>query len=159
MIEEILTFVIGSGLLIALIGFVARSVFLHYLDRDLATFKESLKTEAIKRQLVFSEVYKRRIDVISDLYRQSVVVGRLVAYVVGMQGAIKDEGEIRKIEERVKAFKESYEENRLWLNEQCCKAMDQLLSQHSISAAAKFHPLLVNEICDERPQPIVAPIA
>ncbi len=42
MIGEVLTFTVGSGLLLSLIGFLSRSVFRHYLDKDLDKFKANL---------------------------------------------------------------------------------------------------------------------
>jgi hypothetical protein len=131
MLSEILTFTIGSGLLLTVAGFIARSVFRHYLDRDIKAFKAKLEAEARKRQVVFEKLYERKLEVISSLHSAAVEAGRAVTYAVQMQGNIKPEN-IPHLEQQVKAFKEEYEDSRIWLNDGCCKALDRLVDEQSI---------------------------
>ena len=131
MIEQILIFTAGSGLLLGLLGFVARSVFKHYLDKDLESFKADIKSEADKRHFVFQRLYEKRLEIISGLYEKSVEAGRAARYAVQMQGNIKEE-DVPALERQVKDFKERYEIARLWIDEKCCETIDKLLDQHSV---------------------------
>ena len=112
MLSEILTFTIGSTLLLTVTGFIARSVFHHYLDRGIESFKTKLEAEARKRQIVFEKLYERKLEVISSLHSAAVEAGRAVTYAVQMQGDIKPE-DIPRLEQRVKAFQEKYEQSRI----------------------------------------------
>lgn len=131
MIQQILIFTAGSGLLLGLLGFMARSVFTHYLDKDIERFKADIKAEADKRHFVFQRLYEKRLEIISSLYEKSVEAGRAARYAVQMQGNVKEE-DIPTLERQVKGFKERYEIARLWIDDECCETIDQLLDQHSM---------------------------
>ena len=126
-----MTFILGSGLLLGLLGFIGRSLFLHYLEHDLEKFKRDLEVEAHNKRFVFSEVYKKRLDIIASLYGNSVEAGRAVSYAIGMQGNIKEE-DIPELEQKVRRFKEEYENCRIWLDDSCCLALDCLIDEQSI---------------------------
>ncbi len=83
--KSILTFAFGSGILIAVLGFIARSVFLHFLSQDLEThraglaadnasaleqFKAQLRTAAFEHEIRFSRLYEKKLEVLGELYRR-----------------------------------------------------------------------------------------
>jgi len=130
MIDQFIGFVAGSSLALVVLGFLARSIILHFLGKDLEKYKLELKTEAEKSQLVFNRFHERKLDIISVLYERSVEAANATKYAVQMQGNI-EESEIPVLEKKVKNFKEQYELARLWLDDECSEAIDQLLEQNT----------------------------
>lgn len=108
MLEQILTFTVGSTLLLGLLGFLAKSIFKHYLDKDIEAFKTQIKAEADKRHFVFQRLYEKRLEIISSLFEKSVEAGRAARYAVQMQGNFNKE-DVPVLEQQVKGFKEKYE--------------------------------------------------
>jgi hypothetical protein len=101
------------------------------LDKDIESFKTTIKAEADKRHFVFQRLFEKRLEIISSLYEKSIEAGRAARYAVEMQGNVKEK-DIPALESQIKDFKERYETARLWINDECCEAIDKLLDQHSM---------------------------
>lgn len=131
MIQEILIFASGSALLMTGLGFLTRSIILHFLNKDFKQFEQRLITEAQKSNFIFEKLYVIKLEAIASLYEQSVLAEQATKYAVQMQGNVEDE-RIPELEEKVRGFRENYLLARLWLDDQSCEIIDELLSQHSM---------------------------
>ncbi|WP_311063067.1 hypothetical protein [Halomonas sp. DWK9] len=131
MIQEMLILAGGSALLMTALGFLSRSIILHFLNKDFKQFEQRLITEAQKSNFIFEKLYVRKLEAIASLYEQSVLAEQATKYAVQMQGNVEAE-RIPELEEKVRGFREKYLLARLWLDDQSCEIIDELLSQHSM---------------------------
>jgi len=131
MLKELVAFIAGSTLYLVVLGFLSRSIILHFLGKDLEKFKLNLIHETSKHQFVFNRLYEKKLDIVSALYEHSVKAGEAVKYTVQMQGKVNT-NRIPELEKRIKGFKEQYEVSRLWLDDDCCNVIDKLVDEHSI---------------------------
>lgn len=131
MIQEMLIFSGGSALLMTVLGFLSRSIILHFLNKDFRQFEQRLIAEAQKSNFIFEKLYVRKLEAIASLYEQSVLAEQATKYAVQMQGNVEAQ-HIPELEEKVRGFREKYLLARLWLDNQSCEIIDELLSQHSM---------------------------
>jgi len=123
MSEQLLIFITGS--IFTTLCFILKSWISH---------------KYMKGNYKFQKMYEKRLEVINDLYIKSVDAKDAVSYVVGMQGNIKD-NEKSDLVDKVKSFKTHYIKSRLWLDDNCCEAIDHLIKQHT----ALYKMLIIND--------------
>lgn len=131
MIQEVLVFVGGSAVLMTVLGFLSRSIILHFLNKDFRQFEQRLIAEAKKSNFIFEKLYIKKLEAIASLYEQSVLAEQATKYAVQMQGNVEAD-RIPELEEKVKGFREKYLLARLWLDDKSCEIIDDLLKQHSM---------------------------
>ena len=102
-----------------------------FLNKDFKQFEQRLITEAQKSNFIFENLYVKKLEAIASLYEQSVLAEQATKYAVQMQGNVEAE-RIPELEEKVRGFREKYLLARLWLDDQSCEIIDDLLSQHSM---------------------------
>ncbi|WP_411202387.1 hypothetical protein [Vibrio vulnificus] len=91
---------------------------------------EYIASKAKRHNYVFEQIHTRKIESISKLYEASVLASDATAYVVGMQGNLEQE-RVESLELDVKNFAKQYKLAKLWLSDDLCNLVDQLLVQHS----------------------------
>ena len=84
MIQEVLVFVGGSAVLMTVLGFLSRSIILHFLSKDFRQFEQRLITEANKSNFIFEKLYVKKLEAIASLYEQSVLAEQATKYAVKM---------------------------------------------------------------------------
>lgn len=91
---------------------------------------EYIASKAKRHNYVFEQIHARKIESISKLYEASVQASDATSYVVRMQGELEKE-RVLSLELDVKNFAEQYRLAKLWLSDDVCNLVDQLLDQHS----------------------------
>lgn len=91
---------------------------------------EYIASKAKRHNYVFEQIHARKIESISKLYEASVIASDATAYVVGMQGNLEPE-RVESLELDIKKFAEQYKLAKLWLSDDLCNLVDQLLVQHT----------------------------
>ena len=129
--QEMLIFVGHSTLLMTVLGFLSRSIILHFLNKDFKQFEQRLISEAQKNNFIFEKLYVKKLEAIASLYEQSVLAEQATKYAVQMQGNVESD-RIPELEDKVRGFRDKYLLARLWLDDQSCEIIDDLLSQHSM---------------------------
>ncbi|MFH4624693.1 hypothetical protein [Vibrio alginolyticus] len=113
----------GSTLIIGFISWLLRRT----IERAIS---EYIASKTKRSTYVFEQIHVRKMESISKLYEASVLASDATAYVVGMQGELEHE-RLLNLELEVKKFAEQYKLSRLWLSNDICNLVDQLLDQHS----------------------------
>ena len=70
-----------SGIKFAILGFLARSIILHYLDKDVERYKTQLLQATHEHQIRFNHVYDKQAQIIAELYRKLVHAHRILGSV------------------------------------------------------------------------------
>jgi hypothetical protein len=134
-----------SGVIVAAITYLAKSLWGHWLTSDLEKHRASLRLEnetkieqlkaelsrvALEHEVKFSRVHDRRAEVIADIYKRLYHVVRDFKSLTAM---MEFSGEPSKEEKRKTAIA-SYNnlapffcENRIYLEEEVCKLMESFL--------------------------------
>lgn len=80
MFREILFALGGNIALLAAVSWLIRSILIHYLSKDIETYKQTLKAESdkalIEHDTVFRSLHSKRADIIAHLYTQLVELGK-----------------------------------------------------------------------------------
>jgi len=129
-LDSVVVSVGGSAAILAVIAFLGRSAIQTWLQADLESFKTRLQAEANHSQFKFQKLYDKKLDVISELHELSIKAGEAANYTVRMQGMVSQD-EIPGLAEKVTQFKEHYDLRSIWLDDDCCEVIDELLKQHS----------------------------
>jgi hypothetical protein len=137
---ELFKFSVAVGVL----AFVGRSVFTHILDRDVANFKSRLEAEnsreiekfkvdlraaAYEREVVFSGLHAKRIEIIAGLYERLFKARDILQDVTSLiQAGGKDDlvKRISKTPTVVHDLFYYFGANRVWFGEPLCELMDRL---------------------------------
>ncbi|MDE1312602.1 hypothetical protein ABMX86_21880 [Vibrio vulnificus] len=121
--QEFLAYLGGSSVIVGFLSWLFRKT----IERVLS---EYISSKAKRHNYVFEQIHTRKIESISKLYEASVLASDATAYVVGMQGNLEQE-RVESLELDVKNFAKQYKLAKLWLSDDLCNLIDQLLVQHS----------------------------
>jgi hypothetical protein len=64
--------------MLTVLGFLARSIFVHYLSKDIERHKAELVRATHEHQIRFNKIYEKQAEVIAELYRRLVQAHRLL---------------------------------------------------------------------------------
>ena len=67
-----------SGVMFTALGFLTRSIILHYLSKDVERYKIDLLRTTHEHQVRFNKIYEKQAEVIAELYRRLVQAHRLL---------------------------------------------------------------------------------
>ena len=70
----LLTIIIGSGILIPTLAWLTRSIILHWLDKDVESYKLQLQLVAQEHQIRFAKLHEKQANIINQLYDMLLVV-------------------------------------------------------------------------------------
>ena len=60
----------GSAVLFGALAFLARSIIVHFLDKDVENFKNTLQLKAIEHQVRFNSLHAKRAEIIAEFYQK-----------------------------------------------------------------------------------------
>ena len=147
MIKEILTFVGGGGILLAIVAWVVRSIINHYLTKDVEKYRDALKAESFR----FSRLHEKRGEVIAQLYAN---LDELVKAVYSFVHLAEWAGEPSKDEKRkiageaLKKFQDHFDKNRIYFSETLCYKIDNFVREFTQPAAKYAIYLKMSEDTD-----------
>ena len=118
--QEFLAYLGGASVIVGFLSWLFRQT----IERVLS---EYISSKAKRHNYVFEQIHARKIESISKLYEASDAT----SYVVRMQGELEQE-RVFSLELDVKKFAEQYRLAKLWLSDDLCNLVDQLLDQHSV---------------------------
>lgn len=156
--ETFLVVIGGNTVLLAVFAWLAKSLTMHHFSKDLEVFKSNLKVDAdaemerikhelslgtIEHQVKFAKLYERRGEVIGKIYSLLVKTDRAVQMfrtTLSHEIVKTSEEDKKKIVQRVQeASSELYkyfDENRIYLPDCVCPALEKL-SKNVYSQAAR----------------------
>ena len=67
-IALIISSILGSATLFAVVAWLTRSLIKHFFERDLVRFKLNLEKISFEHQIRFSKLHEIRAQIIADLY-------------------------------------------------------------------------------------------
>jgi hypothetical protein len=68
-VESLLTSFLLSGLWLALIGFLGKSLLSNLLAKDVEAFKGMIAVQNIEKQIILTRLHEKRADAISAIYQ------------------------------------------------------------------------------------------
>ena len=127
----------------AVIGFVARSVFSQFLSRDLERYKANLlaehnremerlkaeiRTNAFEHETRFARLHDKRLEVVAELYKLLVHTNvAFVTWIAPLSSASLTMEEKRKVaEDAANSFFAFFDENQIYLDEELCALIVRL---------------------------------
>jgi hypothetical protein len=128
-LEIVITSIGGSAVLFTVVGFLARSLVLHLLSKDIAKFKVDLEKIAYGHQIRFSQLHDKRAQVIAELYGSIVALERKAeVFVRLLLASDKEKNNSRLIElwDAADKFQDVFQKNRIYFEERICKKIDSL---------------------------------
>ncbi len=134
MIREILTFVGGGGVLLAIVAWVVRSIINHYLTKDVEKYRDALKAESFK----FSRLHEKRGEVMAQLYAN---LDELVKATYSFVNLAEWTGEPNKDEKRkmageaLRKFQDQFDKNRIYFSGSLCDRIDKFVREFTRPAA------------------------
>lgn len=143
-IEVILLSVLGSGTLIAILGWLTKSLVTHLLDKDIQRYKAELESEKkvelqklefeLKRRfeehsIRFEKLHQRRDEVIAVLYSKIVEFYNAIESFIDF-ARLPQENELEiereKLWAAVDSFRDYAEKHRIYFSEAVCSRLDNL---------------------------------
>jgi len=127
--------ILRDGGIAAVIIFLGRMIIKQFFDRDIATFKADLARNVYEHQVSFGNVYAKRAEILSQLYSRLVEAersfSRLTSWLesggTGESFAEIKTRRFKESEEKYFAFREYFENNRLFLNDSIANAIDEII--------------------------------
>ena len=146
------TNIVTSSVAIGVVGFVARSIFTHGIDKDLERYKSELKSKSdfeierlrnelkiaeLEHTVRFSKLHERRADVLAKIYGLMIETewaAHRYAY-----GDTRDNDLAIDALDKITALRMEYERNRLYLPESAREKLGQFISKYfSIASALRI---------------------
>jgi hypothetical protein len=146
MLKEIIFAISASGIAIAALAWLAKAIVLHFLSKDVETFKAKIQAEseieieklksalnqtAYEHEVVFGHLHKQRLEAILQIHAALLDVKSAVERVVTLhQGPNFHEDRItngRIAEEKARDFYPLFEQKKLFLDEKLAEEIDALV--------------------------------
>jgi hypothetical protein len=148
MFNELIFAISASGVAMAILGFLARTIVTHFLSKDIEAYKTKLEAEseveieklrnslrqiAYEHEVVFSHLHKQRMDAILELYYELVEIKNAVEKVVTPhQGTefhkVRHENAQIAATKAVEFYK-MFEKKKLFLDEKLATEMDVFVTE------------------------------
>jgi hypothetical protein len=128
-LEIVITSICGSAALFAIVGFLSRSLVLHLLSKDIATFKSDLEKIAYEHQVRFSQLHEKRAEIIATLYASIVELKKKADVFVGLMLASEkqqSDTRLKELWDAVDQFQDIFQKNRIYFVENICEKIDSL---------------------------------
>jgi len=131
-----------TAIVLAVIGFVAKSVFTQLLSRDIEKYKLSRETElerfkadlqktSFEHQTRYQNLHVKRAEVIAELYRLLVQAEHDA---ISLANPFQNSAEPSQNEKRVQAYKsgtmlfEFFEQNRIYFKQESCERVSSFIN-------------------------------
>jgi hypothetical protein len=123
--QHILVAIGGTTVLLTMIGWLVKSIIVHFLSKDVESFKESLRRESSEHDIRFSKLHEKRAEVIAELYELLVTLHLLA----GKYVLVKNSQEVLKEYEICSTrFYAHFNKHRIYLDPNLCNQIDQFHS-------------------------------
>ncbi len=115
---------------------LVRSVFLHWLNRDIESYKTGLHTIAVEQQIKFSRLHNDRAVVIRKLYTKLV---RMEKSVYTFMNPFGTENDLPTNEQQKNAFHDAWEfiwyfdDNRIFFVTRVCDIIEQIYKEFKLA--------------------------
>lgn len=143
-LATILLALITNAVLLAVLGFIARSIISQALSRDIERYKtrlqathdvelerlrNDLRLKEIEYETKFSKLHEKRANVISELYKKLVEAERSLstyAWPGPHLGGFSNKENFNRAWKDSSEFSNYFNENRIYLNRTLCSKLDRL---------------------------------
>lgn len=147
MLNELLALVIPQALLLALLGFLSRQIYLHWLNKDLERFKDQLKAQQeaqiretqhvldklkLEHQVRFSALHEKRFEKIEELHDDVRIVVDALLESLRTEAATRH-GRILDASQKTKALYEKLKRFELFLPGAFVDALEKELGDVSLA--------------------------
>lgn len=68
MMESIVVAIISNGIVLAVLGFLFKSLIVHYLDKDISAYKSQLEATNLRMNISFGGIYAKQAEALASLY-------------------------------------------------------------------------------------------
>jgi DNA phosphorothioation-dependent restriction protein DptG len=112
--------------------FVIRSVVLHWLDKDITSYKAKLQAAAVEHQVRFTKLHEKRAEIISELYSKLDEAHRALRSFMNPIQWVNDLPTSEKEEIAEKGTNDLiryYSPNKIWLPEDTCALIEEIIKQ------------------------------
>ncbi len=144
---EVIKFVGGSVVLLAIAGWLIRTIIQHFLARDIEQYKfdirkqgeveleklrAALKIEAVTHEITFSKLHNRRAEIIEELFKKLVAFDDSASSLM-VEFDMDDSEELREKADKFidiyHDFQKYAEQNQIYFSEELCKLIAALHSE------------------------------
>lgn len=66
--ESIVVAIISNGIVLGVLGYLFRSLIVHFLDKDISTYKSQLEASNLRMNISFGGIYAKQADALASLY-------------------------------------------------------------------------------------------
>ena len=161
MTEEVIKFLGGTAIVLAVVGWLVRSLIGHFLSKDVEAFKQRLQSEStveLERlrhslRLIASEhekqihlLHERRAEVIAELYsklREFLGAAESFASLAEWKGEPTKKEKAGKLGETAYEFHHYFQTKRIFFSEDVCAKVDTVF-QEVHSASLKYRVWLAH---------------
>jgi hypothetical protein len=142
LLKSIGVFAAGSTILLTALGFIGRSVFVHFLSHDLEShkaklaadnaialeqFRAQLQTAAFEHETRFSHLHEERGKIIAELYKRLAIADEEIHLMIVLGTKIRLPEERRlKVSEAVNGFRDYFEQHRCYFDRALCEVISTL---------------------------------
>ena len=126
MLENIITFIGGSAVLLGIIVWLFKIVIKQILSKDIENYKNELKMIAMKHQITYKSLHERRATVISEIY--SLMVNAIHAVEKFVSPLVNYESKIKlypNTMEQILEFFNYFDRNRIFLSKNLCEIIEE----------------------------------
>lgn len=120
---------IGSFSIVALLGYLTKTLFSKYIQAKTDAYKHTLEVIAIEHEIRFNELHKERAQIIKDIYSKildfKISVSNFIRYVEA-ESTPDATRALRFIEDKTVALALTYEPNRIYFSNKLCIQIDNL---------------------------------
>lgn len=129
-IENIISFVGGSAVLLAVIAWLIRKLTESFLSKDLEKYKSDLRIEATKENVSFTRLHEKRGEAIQIIYSKMVNSIYSVEQYVNPVGTFEEK--VRLYPDTIKVlidFFTYFDKNRILLPSKLCENIEQAFKE------------------------------
>lgn len=122
----------GTALLIAALAWLARSIVLHVLSKDLEKFKHSLQMEAAQFKTTWDLLHAKRAELIAELYGKLVDFNEAAKSFTSVAEYSDEPNKEKKYalyQQKASEFHTCFVRNRIYFTERTCHKIDDLFKK------------------------------
>lgn len=133
-----------TAIILAVLGFVAKSIFAQFLAREIEQFRADLQKSAFEHQTRYQSLHTKRAEIIAELYRLLVQAEQDAA---SLARPIQFSGEPSQEEKNAQAFQsgkslyEFFEKNRIYFKQDSCERIAGFI-RGLYNSLVEFRPVL-----------------
>jgi hypothetical protein len=138
--EIISTVVISNGIALAILGFLFRSIIVHFLDKDINSYKSKLEATNLRMNISFGGIYAKQAEALASLYKHML---DLELYAE----RIKEPADWNEYRDRIRTVANHYHTVRIYIP----KSMDDMV----LDVITRAHHVLTQSLDGHTPAEFV----